>query len=291
MHNTTEYLDNIPLLTNSFHYHILIMEVTTMIMNLNEVKNHIFSLYGINVFLQHPIYKKLALTKVGRGCNGFLYIKEGECKFSFKEGSFTATKGNIVYLPFNSRHTFTIKSENPAFYRIDFNLKIDDELVYFSTHPIKIADTITPDCYDAIIDLYSKIHLQQDNVFKTEKMCAIFKNLQDTNMSEDYKKLSPSINYIAEHYTETLDCHLLAELCHMSLSYFYELFKKEFNVTPLEYRNKIILQNAKAMLRGGDMAINEIASILGFSDTAYFSRFFKKHTKKAPSNYIKTKLR
>ena len=110
-------------------------------------------------------------------------------------------------------------------------------------------------------------------------------------MSENYKKLSPAISYIAEHYTETLDCHLLAELCHMSLSYFYELFKKEFNVTPLEYRNKIILQNAKAMLRGGDMAINEIASILGFSDIAYFSRFFKKHTKKAPSNYIKTKLR
>lgn len=268
-----------------------IIEVTDMIMNLNEVKNHIFSFSGINVILQYPSYKRLSLTKVGRSCNGFLYIKEGKCKFSFKGGSFTATKGNIVYLPLNSRHNFSTKSENLAFYRIDFNLKINEELVYFSTHPIKIADSVKPDCHDAIIELCNEIHLQQDNIFKTEKMCAIFKNLQDINMSENYKKLSPAINYIADHYTETLDCHLLAELCHISLSYFYELFKKEFNSTPLEYRNKIILQTAKAMLLGGDMSVKEISSILGFSDTAYFSRFFKKHTKKTPSNYVKTKLK
>ena len=79
-----------------------------MIMNLNEVKNHIFSFSGINVILQSPAYRSLSLSKVGRGCNGFLYIKDGKCKFSFKEGSFTATEGNIVYLPFNSRHDLFI---------------------------------------------------------------------------------------------------------------------------------------------------------------------------------------
>ena len=128
-----------------------------------------------------------------------------------------------------------------------------------------------------------------DNIFKTEKMCTIFKSLQDVNLSENYKRLSPAINYITEHYTETMDCHILAELCHISLSHFYELFKNEFKTSPLEYRNKIILQNAKAMLLGGDISIKEVSSILGFNDIAYFSRFFKKHTKLSPSNYINTK--
>lgn len=260
-----------------------------MIMDLYEVKNHIFSFSGINVILQYPAYRRLSLLKVGRGCNGFLYIKDGKCKFSFKEGSFIAEKGNIVYLPLNSRHNFSSKSANLSFYRIDFNLKIDNELVYFSTHPIKIADSVTPDCYDAITALCNEIHLKQDNIFKTEKMCSIFKNLQDVNLSENYKRLAPAINYISEHFTETLDCHLLAQLCHISLSHFYELFKKEYKTTPLEYRNKIIIQNAKAMLVGGDMSVGEISSVLGFSDTAYFSRFFKKHTKTSPSNYIKAK--
>lgn len=265
------------------------MEVTDMIMNLNKVKNHIFSFSGINVILQYPAYRSLSLSKVGRGCNGFLYIKDGKCKFSFKEGSFTATEGNIVYLPFNSRHDLSSKSERLSFYRIDFNLKIDNELVYFSTHPIKIADLATPDCHEAITALCNELHLQQDNIFKTEKMCTIFKSLQDVNLSENYKRLSPAINYITEHYTETMDCHILAELCHISLSHFYELFKNEFKTSPLEYRNKIILQNAKTMLLGGDMSIKEISSILGFNDIAYFSRFFKKHTKLSPSNYINAK--
>ena len=265
------------------------MEVLYMIMNLSEIKNHIFSFSGINVILQYPAYRRLSLLNVGRGCNGFLYIKDGRCKFSFKEGSFTATKGNIVYLPLNSKHNLSSKSEILAFYRIDFNLKINDELVYFSNHPIMIADSITPECHNAIISLCNDIHLNQDNIFKTEKLCTIFKSLQDLNLSENYKRLIPAVYYITEHYAETLDCHLLAKLCNISLSRFYELFKDEFKITPLEYRNRIILQNAKAMLVGGDMSIKEISSILGFNDTAYFSRFFKKHIKKSPSDYIKSK--
>ena len=63
----------------------------------------------------------------------------------------------------------------------------------------------------------------------------------------------------------------------------------DLKTSPLEYRNKIILQNAKAMLLGGDMSIKEISSILGFNDIAYFSRFFKKHTKLSPSNSINAK--
>ena len=143
-----------------------------MIMNLNEVKNHIFSFSGINVILQYPSYKRLSLTKVGRSCNGFLYIKEGKCKFSFKGGSFTATKGNIVYLPLNSRHNFSTKSETLAFYRIDFNLKINEELVYFSTHPIKIADSVTPDCYNATRFICNRIiFLRQKKCVQYSKIC------------------------------------------------------------------------------------------------------------------------
>lgn len=258
-----------------------------MLIDLNEVKNHIFSFSGINVLLQYPVYHQLSLLKAGRGCNGFLYIKEGKCKFSFKEGSFTAEKGSIVYLPFNSRHKLLSKSEKLAFYRIDFNLHIDNELAYFSTHPIKISDATSHECYSAIKALCNELHLQQDNIFKTEKMCTIFKSLQDINSNENYKRLAPAINYITEHLTETLDCHFMAELCHISLSHFYELFKKEFKTTPLEYRNKIILQNAQVMLLGGDMSITEISSLLGFSNVSYFSRFFKKHTNISPSNYVK----
>ena len=191
-----------------------------MLIDLNEVKNHIFSFSGINVLLQYPVYHQLSLLKAGRGCNGFLYIKEGKCKFSFKEGSFTAEKGSIVYLPFNSRHKLLSKSEKLAFYRIDFNLHIDNELAYFSTHPIKISDSTSHECYSAIKALCNELHLQQDNIFKTEKMCTIFKSLQDINSNENYKRLAPAINYITEHLTETLDCHFMLHPagCQMVLS-------------------------------------------------------------------------
>lgn len=56
---------------------------------------------------------------------------------------------------------------------------------------------------------------------------------------------------------------------------------------PKKIIHERILQEIKRMLTFGTLSINEIAYELGFSDPAYFSRFFKSHTGMSPLHYRK----
>lgn len=57
--------------------------------------------------------------------------------------------------------------------------------------------------------------------------------------------------------------------------------------TPLELINDRIILEAKRLLSHSNFNINEIGFQLGFEDPSYFVKFFKKHTKKSPSDFRK----
>ena len=81
-----------------------------------------------------------------------------------------------------------------------------------------------------------------------------------------------------------IDC---AQLCGLSEYHFIRTFKKVTGLTPHRYMVKITVNKAIELMTGTNLNISEIASMLGFEDSLYFSRFFKKETGRSPKNYIK----
>ena len=63
--------------------------------------------------------------------------------------------------------------------------------------------------------------------------------------------------------------------------------KKAYNKTPKEIINNYLIINAKLQLTKSDSQIKEIAYNLGFSDSATFSKFFKKNVSQSPLEYKK----
>lgn len=55
--------------------------------------------------------------------------------------------------------------------------------------------------------------------------------------------------------------------------------------TPLSYRNAICMELACEMLLSTSLSVRAIASACGFEDALYFSRLFKKHHGRTPSEY------
>ncbi len=94
---------------------------------------------------------------------------------------------------------------------------------------------------------------------------------------------------------EVIDLHLfsnlsldeLAKLCNLSLSSFKREFKKEFNDSPTNYINDRRLDKAKELLNITDLPIGEIAYQIGFKDSLYFTRLFKKKIGIPPTAYRK----
>lgn len=85
----------------------------------------------------------------------------------------------------------------------------------------------------------------------------------------------PALAYIFAHRGEMVRMGQMAELCHLSGSYFSKLFLRETgeNYTDFVKRQKIIW--AKELLRGTGKSVNEISEELGFMDSSYFIRVFK----------------
>lgn len=242
-----------------------------------------FTLSNVNLLHRCPTYRSAPMKK--RKYSGFIYILDGECTLESDGGTLFLSKGALVYLPAGSSHTLSITGEQITFYRIDFTLTVGEELVRFSDFPLKLADTVSAKAQQIMEELKKECLGAASTVVKTEKMCALFSALFPTPLPKHFAKLAPALRYLEEHFTEDVDCRALAALCFLSTAQFYNLFRAHTALTPLGYRDRLLLRRAKALLEASELTVAEIAEDLGFADVAYFSRFFKKHEGISPTAY------
>lgn len=256
-----------------------------MVIGFDQLGSVDFALSDISVICQHPTWQQLNMHK--RRCNGFVYVTDGQCRFSFSGGSFTVSEGGLAYLPLASRHLLEVLSPQIRFYRVNFTLSVAGENALFSNTPLKLTDSLSAECADAICRLESICSQDNDTVKKNAKLCALFAGLQKDLAQPYAPQLIPAVRHLQQNLTQPLDCTHLAELCYLSTTRFYLLFQRSFHMTPLQYRDRLLTDQAIMLLKFGDLRVGEIAQMLGFEDPAYFSRFFKKQTGCSPREFIR----
>ena len=70
-------------------------------------------------------------------------------------------------------------------------------------------------------------------------------------------------------------------------AYFSTMFKKETGENFIDYLIKIRIKNAKHLLLQSNLNIDGIATAVGYSDTKYFTKLFRKKTGLSPSEFKK----
>ena len=75
---------------------------------------------------------------------------------------------------------------------------------------------------------------------------------------------------------------------HIGKSTLTALFRRECGIGMISYFNRMKIEEAKQLIREGNMNFTEISDDLGFSSIHYFSRLFKNITGKTPSDFAKT---
>lgn len=99
-------------------------------------------------------------------------------------------------------------------------------------------------------------------------------------------RLRPILEYVDGHYTEKLSLEHLSSMANMSPHYFCRLFKNLTGKSPTEYITYLRLKKAETLLRESDLNITEIAMAVGYNDSNYFSRLFKKYKQVPPSRVM-----
>jgi len=96
-----------------------------------------------------------------------------------------------------------------------------------------------------------------------------------------------AISFINVNYSNELSLDLIASNCHCNPTYLSRVFKNSTGTNMSEYINRIRVERAKTALQFTDSSITDIGYDTGFSDTAYFSKVFKRITGASPKEYRK----
>ena len=104
-----------------------------------------------------------------------------------------------------------------------------------------------------------------------------------------HQEVGGVIGYMQAHPEQDITLPRVAAMVNLSPNYFSQLFKEETGMSFTEYLASIRLEYAKSLLRSGRMPLQEIVTRCGFSDTAYFCKFFKKRTGMSPGQWRKSK--
>ncbi len=112
------------------------------------------------------------------------------------------------------------------------------------------------------------------------------------NNQIDYKKNIQKIaKFIETNFQEEINLDQLAKKSYISIFHFHRIFKSIIGFTPIDYLERIRIQNAIYLLRYTKLKLGDISFEVGFKNQETFSRSFKKLTKFKALEFRKNKIK
>lgn len=93
--------------------------------------------------------------------------------------------------------------------------------------------------------------------------------------------------YIASHYDQPITLDDLAARFYLNKTYMCSTFRSECGMTPISFITHLRMRMAAVMLLDSRATVQEVAANVGYADSAYFSRIFKKAYGLSPEAYRK----
>ena len=109
-----------------------------------------------------------------------------------------------------------------------------------------------------------------------ELLTFLLESGRKTATIRNLKCIYNGIKYLENDPRQDMSIAEIAKSCNVSVNYFERLFKEYAGCSPSEYRIKKKMERAILLISVGDMTVGQVAAELGFEDTAYFCRIFKK---------------
>lgn len=236
----------------------------------------------------------LRIRPDGRIDYQLLYVYNGIGHFLFSDGWHTMKAGSLIlYRPGEPQGYRYDAAEAPEIYWIHFTgSEISQMLKQFHIHTGMIGKS--PELKNMFDEIISELQLK--NRHFSEFVNSDFKRLLVLIERTQEHYFCPSCNNVSvnrlilhlnQTYMEPWTIRSMAEFCHISSDYLAHLFKCKAGLSPMRYLNQIRMEKAEELLTFTDLQIQEIAALVGYPDSLYFSRIFKKYTSQSPLSYRK----
>lgn len=221
--------------------------------------------------------------KNGRGKHGFIYIVHGRMRDDFvgeREMQLTLSEGDLVFIPKGCAYFGNYLENGTEIRIVQFDLSAGSLPPYLCA-PVKIE---LPDAGECIGSFFETAAGQNSFYYLSCIYNLLFRiDRLYSSFPAKYARIKKALVHIAEHLDENLSVSFYARLSNMSEVAFRRLFREYTGKSPIDYRNALRLESARARLQSGEYNVSEAAESVGFSNISFFIRLYKKqygHTPK-----------
>lgn len=264
---------------------------------MNLIKKSGVHIRPIDTFMYIPpmVWKGDPLGHIGEN-DVFFWVLEGECFLKIDSEYSIIRAGQLAFLPKGKFRSYTQTSEQFTMYEMAFSASIDEK-------NLMAAFGMCDGNY--VIDIENKNEMSRlfERSYRTElnknplydmiwcsnilNIINIYCEIRQSKKENGKLYFSEVIKYMENNLDKSIKIDDLASIVYMQSTYFIRKFKKEFGVPPLAYFSQLKIYKAMELLAATELSVEEISTNLGLSDSAYFSRFFKKICKVTPTEYRK----
>lgn len=238
----------------------------------------------------------------------FWYVENGEIELRIQDEVFIVREGDLILFSPRIAYTATVLSDNCTFIFTHFDFSLGEHAHILDTfdlpgiipsHLVEQEITLYREAYTQYIQNVplSAIRLKGSLTILLSKIIEKYgsghykgefnQHLKDTkNISGDITNLQPVFTYIQQNFSNCIRIDELSPLVGMSEKYFISYFKKVIGVTPGRYIYQLKMNEARKLLFSKQYTIQQIASMLGYSDPYSFSKSFKKYYTTSPSEFV-----
>ena len=270
--------------------------------------NYPFSLMNEQPARQRMILRNVASAKYGGDWHSIphahsytelFYIVGGDGQFQINEQLFPVHAHQLVVVNPNIIHTEVSYEARPLEYIV---LGIEGlELTVPDSGGARFCIYSFPEQNEVLTCMQSVLQEMQERRPEYETLCLAY---MDIIMVQLMRNVSVSVtqtharfptnrqcafvrHYIDQHYKEPITLDILAEKASINKFYMAHAFKREYGVSPINYLIACRIREGKRLLAETDLSLSQIAAVLGFSSSSYFSQSFRNAEGLSPTEYRK----
>ncbi|MBN2279627.1 MAG: AraC family transcriptional regulator [Candidatus Marinimicrobia bacterium] len=234
------------------------------------------------------------------GCNQYIliYCTEGSGWYKFNQKKYEVKAGHYFILPKDLPHQYGAREDDPwTIYWCHFNgTTAEEQYAKFSNngqnHPVSV--NFISDRLNIFFEIFSTLEMgYSNNNLLYADLCfshLLFSFLLPVQFSKCRlndipNEIEASILYMKNNLYKKFTLKNFADHAQHSITHYSKLFKEKTGWSPISYFNHLKMQYACQLLDTTSFRIKEISQKLGFDDTYYFSRLFKKIMGNSPRYY------
>lgn len=226
------------------------------------------------------------------------FITRGNGSFEIDRQTIAVSEGDLIIINPNCYHTEKSVNSDDALEYIVFGI---NNLAIIEAEKTLIYKLLNFDDKKDEILYYLNILLSEleDKNLNYELACKSILTLfliyisrnssPDLLITETSEKLNVEClkikNYIDSNFSQDISLDFLSNMTYINKFHLVHLFTKQMGISPINYLIKKRIDESKNLLTTTNYTVKDITSIVGFSNSSYFSQMFKKVTGVSPRAY------